>query len=68
MSGAVKLIENAAFSLGMNRIEITMQKENIPSVNVAKRNHYVFEGTLRKAIYNNGKFYDKLVFAKLKNA
>ncbi len=68
MSGAVQLIENAAFSLGINRIEISTQKENIPSANVAKRNKYVFEGTLRKAIYNDGEFYDKLVFAKLKNA
>lgn len=66
MSRAVKLIENQAFANGFHRLTITVEKENIPSTNVAKRNNYVFEGTHKDKLYKYGKFYDCLTFAKVR--
>lgn len=68
MSRAVKLIENKAFFAGINRLVIAVQKENLPSARVAEHNHYVYEGTLKQALYKYGSFYDEMIFAKLNKA
>lgn len=68
MSRAVKLIENKAFFAGINRLVIAVQKENLPSARVAEHNHYVYEETLKQALYKYGSFYDEMIFAKLNKA
>lgn len=68
MSRAVQLIEKQAFSAGLHRLEIRLQKENLPSARVAERNGYVLEGTLTDALFKYGSFYDELVFAKVNKA
>ena len=68
ISRAVKLIEKAAFDLGLHRIEIEIQKDNLPSIRVAERNNYILEGSHKDALYKYGQFYDKLVFAKINNS
>ena len=68
MTQAVKLIEAEAFLQGLHRIVITAQQENTRSSNVAKRCGYILEGTNQDAIFSNNKFYNRLVFAKLKKS
>lgn len=68
MSRAVQLIENKAFSAGLNRLVIAVQKENLPSARVAEHNRYVYEGTLKQALYKYGAFYDERIYAKLNKA
>lgn len=66
MSQAVQLIEKQAFLCGINRLVIAVQKENAASARVAEHNHYVYEGTLKQALYKYGTFYDEMIYAKLK--
>lgn len=68
MTKSVQLIENKSFSLGMNRLVIAVQKENLPSARVAQRNHYIYEGTLKQALYKYGAFYDEDIYAKINKA
>ena len=68
ISRAVKLIEKAAFELGFHRIELEIQKDNLPSIRVAENNNYKLEGIHKDALYKYGQFYDKLVFAKINNS
>lgn len=65
---SVQLIENKSFSLGINRLVIAVQKENLPSARVAQRNHYIYEGTLKQALYKYGAFYDEDIYAKINKA
>ena len=69
VSEALKLLEKEAFgNYGINRIVIKCDTRNTPSANVARRNGYTLEGTLREDRYSG--FEQKLVngflFAKLK--
>ena len=66
MSRAVQLIEKQSFLCGIHRLVIAVQKENLPSARVAERNQYIYEGTLKQALYKYGEFYDKLIYAKVK--
>ncbi len=68
MSMAVQLLEKEAFSQGMNRLAILVQKENLPSIRVAERNNYIYEGTLKHYLYKYGVFCDIKVFTKLNKA
>ena len=65
---AVKLIENVCFKkLKLTRIEIIMQPENIASVKVAIKNHYLKEGLLKKVVKGkDGKMKDCFLYAKVK--
>ncbi|MDR1696976.1 MAG: GNAT family N-acetyltransferase [Rickettsiales bacterium] len=65
---AVKMLERLAFeTIGLNRVDIRMDVENIPSENVAKRLDYKFEGILREAFMLRGKSRDIRVYSKLKS-
>lgn len=64
---AVKLVEKEAFKkLGLTRIEIIMQPENVASEKVAIKAGYKKEGILRKAIEGKGKKEDAILYAKVK--
>jgi len=67
-SNAVKLIEKIGFNeLNLERIEIVMMPENKGSIRVAEKCNYKREGLLAGRIYNNGKYHDAYMYAKLKN-
>lgn len=68
MQEAVKLIEKEFFVLGVERLMIKNDVENINSKRVAERLGYVFEGVERHARYSEylKKFVDTNVFSKLK--
>lgn len=67
MSDAVKVLEKEIFAQGMMRIEIRCDKENRASANVAMRNGYEHEATLKKAIYTYGEFHDEEIYVKHKS-
>lgn len=67
VSEALKLLEKFAFAVKLNRLVITCDARNRPSANVAIRNGYKFENTNRQAIFVDGCFYDREIYAKLVN-
>ncbi len=67
MSAAVEALEQACFASGFNRIEIRCSSLNLKSAKVPKRLGYTLEGTLRREAFENGKYRDTLVFAKIQN-
>lgn len=67
MTRAVGVLELYGFDvLGLNRIEIHVDTENLPSQAVARRAGYAREGVLRKFMMLHGVPRDIVVFAKTK--
>lgn len=66
MSDAVKVLEKEIFAQGIMRIEIRCDRENRASANVAIRNGYEHEATLKKALYTYGEFHDEEIYVKHK--
>lgn len=65
---AVKLLEDASFEYGLNRIQIKCDTKNVPSANVAKRLGYNLDGELRENLtLNDESFRNTYVFSKLKS-
>ncbi|MBI5401270.1 GNAT family N-acetyltransferase [Candidatus Wolfebacteria bacterium] len=65
---SLKLILNFAFKkLKLNRVFAKTLPENINSINLLKKIGFVHEGTLRKSLFERGKFNDIFVFSILKN-
>ena len=57
-----------AFSeLSLERITANVFQPNIASMHVLKKNGFVHEGTLKKAIIKNGILYDLCIFGLTKN-
>lgn len=68
ITNAVKELCNFAFTtLNINRVVIKCAKENIPSINVANRLGFVYEGTERDGeILTGGIYTDLKIFSMLK--
>lgn len=67
MSKAIKLITKYAFrKYKFVRIQAYCKSINSASARVLQKAGYNLEGKLRKNIYKDGKYYDSLVFAKVK--
>jgi len=65
---AVSLFGNALFnSTNIDRLFVSVVSENTASIKVLEKNGYILEGTLRKASFKNGRFYDEVLLAKLKS-
>lgn len=52
--------------LGLRRIEARAYEYNPLSINTLKRNGFAHEGTLRKAAFRDGRYWDIMVFGLLK--
>ncbi len=64
----IKYLEDLAFGkLGINRIQIRVDAENIKSQSVAERSGYVREGVLRGSYVLRGVSCDTIVYSKLKS-
>lgn len=61
------IFKYAFFELGMNRVHARILSINEASRRSAEQFGYVYEGTLRKAIYRNGEFHDVLLFSMLRD-
>lgn len=65
---AVGLIEAIGFNeLGLERIELVTLKHNQASIRVAEKCGYLKEGVQRHKQFQNGRFYDTCLFAKIKS-
>ena len=59
MTEAVKMVTDFAFSeLELHRIEINIRPENEPSIKVAEKCGYVFEGLRRNYLHIDGSWRD----------
>lgn len=68
MSQAVKEICEIAFDeLDLSRISGSVFKPNTASIKVLKKNGFIKEGLLKKAVYKNEQFYDLELLGKYKN-
>lgn len=62
------LIQNFAFKkLKLNRIFAKILPQNIASINFLKKKRFIHEGTLRKSLFEKGRFNDILVFGILRS-
>lgn len=50
----------------INRIQVNAMKENVGSRKVAENCGFVYEGTMRKATFHNGKYHDLELFSLLR--
>ena len=65
---AVKTIVDYGFNtLGLVRIEATVDSENGASAKVLEKNGFKHEGTLRKRFFHDDKWHDELVYGLLKD-
>jgi RimJ/RimL family protein N-acetyltransferase len=53
--------------LGLRRFEAKAYEYNPLSINTLKRNGFTHEGTLRKASWRDGRYWDILVFGLLRH-
>lgn len=60
------IFEYGFFEVGLERISATILEDNANSRKSAEKFGYVKEGTLRKAIYKNGKFKNLIAYSMLK--
>ena len=66
---AVKILEKTGFQeLGLERIEILMDPQNIASEKVVVKCSYSKEGTMKKGIKNRNYFSDAHLYAKVKDS
>jgi RimJ/RimL family protein N-acetyltransferase len=50
----------------INRLVIRVFSGNVPSRTIAEKCGYVYEGTMRKAIFARGKYHDVQLFSILR--
>lgn len=64
---ATALIMDYAFNtLNLNRVQLHVAVENEKAIKVYKKTGFEIEGTLRQAMYRNGKYHDFYVMGLLK--
>lgn len=62
-----RLLEDIAFNkLKANKIMRVNIVDNKESANLAKRTDFILDGVSRQAVYMNGKFYDLMIWSKLR--
>ena len=66
MTEAVSSIIDYGFTkLKLHRIEALVGSNNIPSLKIMEKNHFIKEGLLRQHFYVTDKFEDSVLFSKL---
>jgi len=66
---ATRLMVDYAFhTLNLNRIQLHVNSENIPAVHIYKKLGFEIEGTLRQAMYHDGKYCDFYVMGKTRGS
>jgi ribosomal-protein-serine acetyltransferase len=66
MTEATKLLEDALFEMGINRIGIDCNPNNKKSCAIPIRLSYMLEGTLRQFRVHHGEYQDALLYSKLR--
>ncbi len=69
MTEAVRTIIGYGFeTLGLVRIEATVDTENIGSIKVLEKTSFKHEGTLRKRFYHDDKWHDEMWYGLLRDS
>ena len=69
MTEAVEALVSYGFdALGLERIEATVDPENVASMRVLEKSGFQHEGTLRKRFHYKGGWHDELCFGRLKDS
>jgi len=64
---ALKLLINYSFKkLGLNQLYCNISEENLPSINLFKKNGFLEVGLKKDWNYNNGKFNNEYLFQLIK--
>ncbi|MBE2280370.1 MAG: GNAT family N-acetyltransferase [Ignavibacteriaceae bacterium] len=67
-STALSLVSNYIFSKkNVSRIQAEVRADNIASIKVLEKVGFTLEGVLKESFFKNGKMYDSLLYAKMKN-
>lgn len=64
----IELLKYGFECLGLNRIEATVDPENIPSVRLLERVQFIAEGRMSDRFFYRGGFHDECVFGLLKSS
>ena len=68
MTEAVEALVSYGFdTLGLERIEATVDPENGASIRILEKNGFKHEGTLRKRFHYKGGWHDELCYGRLKD-
>ena len=51
--------------MGLQRVELRIDADNVGSIAVAKRSGYIYEGTLRSVHFKEGRRSDTIVYSRL---
>lgn len=65
VSQSITILENYLFEQGIKRIEVRCTEGNNRSIAVTQKMNYIYEGTLRKNIFEDGIYKNTLVYSKL---
>jgi UDP-4-amino-4,6-dideoxy-N-acetyl-beta-L-altrosamine N-acetyltransferase len=60
------LLRFAFYDLGLQRVWLKVMENNKTAINLYKKCGFVEEGTFRRSVFKNGKYYDQIVFSILK--
>lgn len=59
------VVDHGFTSIGLNSVEASASPENLASIRVLERNHFVKEGHFRENFLVNGVFVDSVVYSRL---
>lgn len=51
----------------INRIQVNIMSDNIPSIRVVEKCGFTYDGTMRQATFHNGKYHDLKLFSILRD-
>ena len=61
-----EMIEHAFIILGLNRIELSVLKDNERAIKLYEKNGFINEGIKRESCFKNGEFKDMIIMGLLK--
>lgn len=64
---SIMMLDYGFSNLNLNRIYCSILEDNYRSINITKKIGCCREGTLREAVYKNGKYYNLIMFSILKH-
>jgi ribosomal-protein-alanine N-acetyltransferase len=67
MTEALSLFCSYMFAVRpINRIQVNIMSDNIPSIRVVEKCGFTYEGTMRSATFHNGRYHDLRLYSLLK--
>jgi RimJ/RimL family protein N-acetyltransferase len=61
------ILRYAFYELNLNRVGLDVISNNIPAIEAYKKVGFSVEGSMRNAVYRDGKYYDRIIMGILRN-